>query len=106
MIRNAAGPRLPVDRLLFAATLALLVLGLWMVFDSSYVKTLDSPKLGNDAFFFVKRQAVGAIVGLFALFTLMRVGYWNLRRLAVPLMLLGLGLLCTVWLPHIGINEN
>ncbi len=106
MIRNAAGPRLPVDRLLFAATLALLVIGLWMVFDSSYVKTLDSPKLGNDAFFFVKRQAVGAIVGLFALFTLMRVGYWNLRRLAVPLMLLGLGLLCTVWLPHIGINEN
>ncbi|HZP84853.1 MAG TPA: putative lipid II flippase FtsW [Chthonomonadaceae bacterium] len=106
MIRNTAAPRMPVDRLLFLATLSLLVIGLWMVFDSSYVKTLDSTKLGNDAFFFVKRQAVGAIVGLFALFTLMRFGYWHLRRLAVPLMLLGLALLCAVWLPRIGINEN
>ncbi|HZO91049.1 MAG TPA: putative lipid II flippase FtsW [Chthonomonadaceae bacterium] len=106
MNRSAARSRLPVDRLLFTATLALLVIGLWMVFDASYVKTLDSARMGHDAFFFVKRQAVGAILGLGALFTMMRVGYWHLRRLAVPLMLLGLVCLCAVWLPRIGINEN
>lgn len=98
--------QLPVDRLLFLLTLALMVIGLWMVFDASYVKTLDNAKMGFDAFYFVKKQAAGAIVGLFALFTMMRFGYWNLRKLAIPLMFLGMGMLFAVWLPHVGINEN
>jgi cell division protein FtsW len=105
-VRQPTRFHLPVDQTLFAATLALVVLGLWMVFDASYVKTLDSARMGHDAFYFVKKQAVGAIVGMGALFTMMRIGYWRLRSLAVPLMLLGMASLAAVYLPHVGIREN
>lgn len=106
MIRQHVRLKMPVDQTLFATTLTLLVIGLWMVFDSSFVKTLDSGKMGFDAFYFVKRQGVGALLGIAALFLMMQIGYWNLRRWAVPLMVLGLVLLGGVWLPHFGVVQN
>lgn len=104
--QQAARIKLPVDHILFGSMLALIVIGLCMVFDASYVKTLDSAKMGHDAFFFVKRQAVGVGVGLLALFGMMRFGYWRLRALAFPLMVFGMALLAAVYLPHLGIREN
>ena len=98
--------KMPVDNLLFGAMLALIVFGLWMVFDSSYVKTLDDAKTHYDAFYFLRKQAAGAIVGIFALFAAMKLGYWNLKRVAVPLMIGSLVLLLAVWLPHIGVMQN
>jgi cell division protein FtsW len=106
MIRQQTRLRMPVDIWLFAVTLALVVIGLWMVFDSSYPKALDNPRMGYDAFYFVKQQARGAIVGLAGLFTMMRYGYWNLKRNAVLWMIGGAGLLCAVYLPHVGVHEN
>ena len=107
MIRtHPARLRMPVDNLLFGAMLALIVFGLWMVFDSSYVKTLDDPKTHYDAFYFLRKQAVGAFVGIAALFSAMKFGYWRLRRCAIPLMIGSLILLCAVWLPHIGVIQN
>jgi cell division protein FtsW len=109
MTQSVAAParvRMPVDIVLFGATLALVVIGLWMVFDTSYVRTLDNARLGHDAFYFVKKQAVGAIVGLFALFAMMRIGYWGLRRWAVPLMFLAIVSLCCVWVPGLGVRQN
>jgi cell division protein FtsW len=97
---------MPVDNLLFGATLALIVMGLWAVFDSSYVKTLDSSLTHNDALFFVKRQMVGVVFGLVSLTVMMRIGYWKLRKLAVPLMITALVLLLAVWIPHVGRVEN
>jgi len=104
--RQTARPKLPIDLTLFAATVALVVLGLWMVLDSSYVKTLESARAGNDAFFFVRRQANGALIGLAALFAMMRVGYWKLRGGAVAGMIVGLILLYAVKIPHIGVSLN
>jgi cell division protein FtsW len=99
-------PRRTIDFPLFGATLALVVIGLLMVLDSSYARTLDDHRVGFDAFFFVKRQAVGAIVGICVMFTMMRIGYWRLREWAFPMMMTGLILLCAVYLPHIGVREN
>ncbi len=98
--------KIPVDNLLFGAMLALIVFGLWMVFDSSYVKTLDSATTHYDAFYFLRKQAAGAVVGIFALFAAMKLGYWNLKRFVIPLMMGSLALLIAVWLPHIGIMQN
>jgi cell division protein FtsW len=98
--------RMPVDILLFAATLALVVIGLWMVFDTSYALSMESKKQNWDAFYFVKKQAIGAIVGLAALFTMMRVGYWRLRKWAVPLIGAAVILLCCVWVPGLGVKQN
>jgi cell division protein FtsW len=97
--------KMPLDLLLFGATILLVVIGLWMVFSSSYIKTLDNPRIG-DAFFFVKRQAFGAVVGLFALFVAMKIDYTQLRRFAVPLLFVGFALLLAVWIPGIGRAEN
>lgn len=102
MNRPIARIKLPIDLWLFAGTVALVVLGLWLVFDASYVKSLDSVSQSHDAYFFVKRQAAGAIVGLFALFTLMRVGYWHLRGRALFGMILGLAMLWAVKIPGLG----
>ncbi|MCS6776983.1 MAG: putative peptidoglycan glycosyltransferase FtsW [Chloroherpetonaceae bacterium] len=98
--------RMPIDIPLFGATLALVVIGIWMVLDTSYVRSLDNPEHGYDAFFLVRRQAVGAVVGMCALFWMMRTDYWRLRRLAVPGMLVGVVLLCCVWVPGIGKELN
>ena len=106
MIRQQTRLRMPVDVPLFVVTLALVVIGLWMVFDSSYPKALDSAVMNHDAYFFAKRQAGGAVAGLFCLFCFMHTGYWNLKKYAVGLMFAGIVLLLAVYAPHIGVYEN
>jgi cell division protein FtsW len=106
MIRPQPRVKLPTDLALFAATIALVVVGLILVMDASFVTALENARLGNDAYYFVKRQAGGAIVGMFALFGMMRLGYWNLRRYAVAGMFAGIVLLCAVNIPHLGLQEN
>lgn len=98
--------RLPVDVLLFGTMLALIVIGLLMVVDSSYVKTLDSLRAGHDAYYDLKKQIAGVVFGLFMMGVVMRVGYWRLKQWAVPLVVIGGALLLAVWLPHIGHHEN
>ena len=98
--------KLPVDALLFGTMLALIVIGLLMVVDSSYIKTLDSLRAGHDAYYDLKKQIGGVFVGLFAMAAVMRLGYWRLKQWAVPLAVLGAGLLLAVWIPHIGQHEN
>jgi len=103
---QTARPRMPLDNMLFGATLALVAIGLLMVCDASFPQSLDSAKMGHDAFFFGKRQVVGVIVGLAAMFTMMRFGYWKLRDHALGMMAVGMALLALVWFPHIGVREN
>src|SRR5437762_2073919 len=98
--------RAVTDHLLFNLTLALLVVGVVMVYDSSYAHTLDQTKSGNDGFFFLKKQAIYAIVGLVAMVGAARYGYWRLRQLAGPLLMTALFLLIAVWIPGIGMAKN
>ncbi len=101
--------RTPVDTVLFATTLALVAFGFWMVFGTSFFQSMDSPKLGNDPFFFVKRQTAGAIMGGFALCVMMRTGYWNLKTYALPILFGCLILLALVWplhFPGLAIKDN
>lgn len=106
MIRPQTRLKLPVDTVLFVVTLILVVIGLWMVFDSSFPKALDNRLIGSDPYYFVKRQALGAMVGVAGLFAAMQYGYWNLRRHAVLFMIVGMGLLLAVYIPHLGVQQN
>ena len=94
----------PVDYWLFGGMLCLLVIGLLMVLDASYISQLD--KSTHDAFFQLKRQLGGAALGMLALTGAWLYGYWRLQRLAVPLMFLGIVLLLSVYIPHFGISHN
>jgi cell division protein FtsW len=77
--------RVGVDKWLFGTVLLLVLFGLVMVFSASAViakATLGSP------YAYVTKQALWAVLGLLALFTLMRIDYrhYNNPRMIFPLM--------------------
>ncbi|MBC7076328.1 MAG: stage V sporulation protein E [Syntrophomonadaceae bacterium] len=73
----------PPDFILFITTLALLGIGLVMVFSSSAVTA--GVKYG-DAYFFFKRQLLWAVIGLIAMIVIMKINYLRLREFSLPLM--------------------
>jgi cell division protein FtsW len=96
--------RKPIDLLLFSAVLLLVMIGLWMVFDTSYAKAMDENRA---PWHYLLRQAtIGGAGGFLALLTFWRIGYWKLHRVAIIGMLVGIVLLCLVWIPPLGVNLN
>ncbi len=87
------------DNVLLVSALALMSLGLTMVFISSHVMAQSNY---HDPYFFVKRQSVYAFVGLAALFIGRFVNYQRYRALVYPLLFLSLITLLLVFVPGIG----
>ncbi len=87
------------DNVLLVSALALMSLGLTMVFISSHVMAQSNY---HDPYFFVKRQGVYAFVGLAALFIGRFVNYQRYRALVYPLLFLSLITLLLVFVPGIG----
>ncbi len=98
-------PALPVlnrrsgDVVLFATVLALLAVGLVMVYSASSIVAYDS--LSDSAYFF-KRQAMWIALGLAAMLVARSMHYQRLRAAAVPLLLAALALLVAVLFPSLG----
>jgi cell division protein FtsW len=91
--------RLSVDPILLGAVLALLSLGLVMVYSASAVTAAE--KTGN-GFYFLQRQLVAAALGLLAMATVLKLGYRRLARLAYPLLVVTVVLLVLVRVPGVG----
>jgi cell division protein FtsW len=91
--------RVSLDPLLLGAVLALVALGLVMVYSASAVTAAE--KQGN-GFYFLERQLVAAGVGLVAMASAIKLGYRKLARLATPLLLTSIVLLVVVLLPGVG----
>jgi cell division protein FtsW len=91
--------RYSVDPVLLGAVLALVALGLVMVYSASAVTAAE--KLGN-GLYFLERQLIAAGVGLVAMAAAVRLGYRKLARLAFPMLLLSIGLLILVLVPGVG----
>ncbi len=87
------------DSLLLCAVLALVALGLVMVYSASAILAQD--KLG-DSLYFLKRQLMAAGLGVVAMAVAMKVGWRRLARLAWPLLIVALVLLVLVLIPGIG----
>jgi len=64
--------------LLFAAV-AMLCVGIFIVFDASYARAALASSTGNDAFFYLKRQVLWGALSIVALLMGMRIRYWRLR---------------------------
>src|SRR5205085_10672063 len=92
-------PVLRYDPVLLAAVLLLLAFGVVMVYRASAVYA--GARLG-DPLWFLKRQAVAAVVGLVALLGAMKLGYRRLEALVVPLVFVSLALLLCVHVPGLG----
>ncbi len=91
--------RLQVDPILLSAVLALLALGLVMVYSASAVTALE--KTGN-GFYFLERQLVAAALGLLVMASALKLGYRRLARLAYPLLVVTVLLLVLVQVPGVG----
>lgn len=90
---------------IFVIAFSLSVLGLVMVFSSSLVVTASSASFGSDPYFFVKRQGIFMLVGLFGLWMARRVDLEKWRPyLSLPLILCNMSLLVLVLLVGPEIN--
>lgn len=87
------------DLLLFICVLALLGVGLVMVYSASSIVAFD--RLADSAYF-LRRQAMWIGIGLFAMWIARSLHYQRLRAYAVPLLLATAVLLVAVWVPGIG----
>lgn len=99
-------PRKAPDFWLFCATVILLAVGVFMVFDASYAVAGQVKYTGRDSFYYMKRQVVFILIGLAGMFLAMRIRYWKLRSFAtigLLLSIIGLGL---VFVPGIGVTAN
>jgi len=87
------------DLSLLAVVLALLAVGLAMVYSASGMRaldTLDEPR------YFLVQQAIWAAIGLVAMVLIARVDYHRYRALALPLLALTVALLVIVLVPSVG----
>ena len=91
------------DYLLLALVVGLVVVGLLVVYSSSFALGLLA---FDDANYFVIRQGIWAFIGLVALVVLMRLDYRLLRAISPLLMLIAIVSLVAVLVPGIGIERG
>ena len=92
-------PRIYADPILLGAVMALVAIGLVMVYSASAITAQD--KLG-DSYHFLKRQGFAALIGLLGMAAAMKLGYRKLARLAYGILLLAIVGLIAVRIPGIG----
>ena len=88
-----------VDRILLFVIIALVLMGLVMVYSSSYQFAKESTR-AKDASFFLRNHVVRILLGLVLLFLFTRAGENSLRMIAVPLVSLSILLLALTLVPN------
>ena len=94
-----------IDFSVIAVILALLILGLIMVYSAS-ISLGDSPKYQTSEGYFAIRHAVYILIGLAAAFFVFKVPMYRWYMLSYPLGLFGILLLISVFVPGLGHEVN
>jgi len=94
---------LSFDKMTFTVALALVALGILMIYSSSAIRAQE--RFG-DSYFFLKRQLIWAFIGTLAMIFAMNFDYRHWQKLAFPLFLLSLLFLTLVLVPHVGVKVN
>lgn len=102
-IKNKMQKRGHVDYAVLFTTIALTVFGLLMLFSASFY--YGQNRFG-DGYYYLKRQLVGVVVGLVAMFFLANVDYRRWLKLWKPIFAVGLVMMCLVWVPGLGVRLN
>ena len=95
--------KLTPDRVLFGIVLALVGVGVVMVYSASAILAADR---FHDPLFFLKKQCFWALLGFGCLWLAMRLDYRRLEGLVGPLLLASLALLVLVLVPPFGQEIN
>lgn len=91
------------DFVLFLTVMSLVSLGVVMVFSASEYSTLVNY---DDSFHYFKQQLVWALLGLAAMFIMVRYDYWRLKHYILPILIIAFVLLVMVLIPGVGREVN
>lgn len=91
------------DRLLLTSVLVLVLIGILMVFSSSFYYALQR---FNDQYYFFKRELLWALIGLIGLGITSRIRYQRWAAFSIPVLLITLGLLVAVAFTPLGLELN
>lgn len=92
-----------IDVTLLLCTLALIAIGIIMVYSSSAILARES---FHDDYYFLKRQLISLVVGLGALYAGYRIPISLYKRFAYPILLSAIALLALVQIPGIGTSAG
>lgn len=92
------------ETLLLTVTAALLLVGITMVYSSTFVIAHNDPAYGNESYF-LARQLVWALLGVAAMTVAARIDYRLWRRLSVVVFVAALAGLIAVLIPQLGKTE-
>lgn len=95
----------PMDGLVLFSVVLLVIIGLWIVLDASYIKALEDTA-NRDAWYSFKRQVVAAIAGIAVMLVIARVNFKTLIKVTIPLLVISILLLIAVMIPGIGHRVN
>lgn len=96
-------PRQGSDRILLTCALVLVLIGILMVFSSSFYYALQR---FNDQYYFFRKELLWAFIGLVGMAFMSRIRYQRLQLLAVPLLVVSLLLLVVVVFTPLGLELN
>ncbi len=96
----------PVDLPFLLLVIMLLVIGLIMLFSASYATAAISSKYNYDAYYFIKRQGVYAVIGLAVMYLVSRIDYHFWRPLSMLVLLGAFVTLVLVLIPGVGVTHN
>ncbi|OGE26170.1 cell division protein FtsW [Candidatus Daviesbacteria bacterium RIFCSPHIGHO2_02_FULL_39_12] len=89
-----------IDTPFLVSTMVLVIFGLVMVYDASFVQGL---KDFNDGYFYIKQQLIWAFLGIISMIFFSRIDYKKLKFLAIPLLIFSFILLLAVFIPGLGV---
>lgn len=99
MSRLRLPARTGYDLMLLSVIVALLAIGLAMVYSASGIKALDTL---DDPRYFLVQQSAWVVIGLLAMFVVARVDYHRYRAIALPGLVIATVLLVIVLVPGVG----
>lgn len=88
----------PYDHVLFFIVIALMGIGLTMVYSASSITSMAQM---SDSLFYFKRQLMWVVIGLLAMFGFAQIDYRKLDALAVPLLVVAFVGLVVVLIPGV-----
>lgn len=90
------------DRLLLVAVVILAVVGTVFIYSAS---NYSASATYSDAFYFVKKQVIGIMLGLVAMIFTANINYDKLKKINIPVLILTIILLVLVFIPGVGVEN-
>ncbi len=92
------------DVWLLGTVLVLVAVGVLLVFDASYSRTVDAKWANYDTWYFAKRQLIFAVVGILALLAVSHASLTRFLKVTLPVLIVAIALLILVL--FIGVTKN